>query len=52
MFKQPNVPLYHGEKIPDYLRTLWNFLKDFCLEVWKFCDNMDKRLKILEKGSE
>lgn len=52
MYKQPNVPPYSGGSIPEYLHTLWRFLKDFCLEVWKFCDNLEKRVKALEEGSE
>lgn len=52
MIKQPNIPSPNGERIPDYLRILWGVLKDFSLDVWKFCDNIEKRVAALEKGSE
>ena len=52
-FKQPRVPEYQeSEGVVRYLKTLTQFLKDFCQEAWTASRRTDKLLAELKSTTE
>lgn len=52
-YKQPRVPqMRDGVKMPDTMRELILFLKDFCMETWVQVTQSGKEIKALREEIE
>ena len=48
-YEQPRVPIWRGESLSEYIRTLVRFLRGFTMDAWNADRRKDEKLRELEE---
>ena len=47
-YEQPRVPIWRGEALSEYIRTLVRFLRGFTTDAWNADRRKDEEIRALE----